>query len=391
MSSDDEDGEKGVSRINIDDLGVIDLTGPDEGEEQDLMQPVRLKREAHRDRAIGLNADGATTIQDGTTNNELGGSGEAAVAFTDKRKGKQRAKDVEIVGSSEMFHGTYSDSDEGNPPIKTEPTDDDPVPVLVPPPQQDVPSSPESKRRGGKDRSITKRTLSGSAAERPVYQTQEEMDEWERHQRDLEILYEELGTIALPSAAVPNPDRDGAGDATMDGTDDRPRLEGEKERDKKADKVYLFQFPPILPDLRPVIVKPDPDAPTEGGAEEGDAMLVDDEAAKPAIAAKAGDAPTVHAPRLPPGAVGKLRIHRSGKATLDWGGLTLSVGMGMAATFLQDVVVASVPESKRGVDGDGGGGGGGDEGAGTGWAMAMGQVKGNFVVTPDWEEILKNA
>jgi len=90
--------------------------------------------------------------------------------------------------------------------------------------------------------------------------------------------------------------------------------------------------------------------------------------------------------KLPSGAVGKLRIHKSGKATLDWGGTKLSVGMGGEVGFLQDIVVLGLPDKKVGAEGAEGAAE--KEDAGPGWAMGMGQVKGKFVVTPDWSDVL---
>jgi DNA-directed RNA polymerase III subunit RPC4 len=101
-------------------------------------------------------------------------------------------------------------------------------------------------------------------------------------------------------------------------------------------------------------------------------------------------------PTLPTGHVGKLRIHKSGKATLDWGGTPLLLGMGADATFLQNVLIASVPEKKpviaAGDDGSKEKGKrkeGEEEQMDPAVGMGMGQVRGKFVVTPDWDEILR--
>ena len=370
-SDEDEMDVKGMGRLNVDDLGVIDLTQEDEeADPTRSFAPVRLKREAHKDRTLGLNADGATTQDPSIASNDLGDPG------GEKRKGKQRAKDVEVTGESEKFQGTYSSSSENeqDPTIKAEPTDEDeragtPEPVQRDPMlTQEMPSSPESKRKAKEK--IKSNTLAGSAPERPVHQTQEEVDEWERHQSDLQLLYSELGTLTLP----PQPDRDG--DAAM--------VDAQQQQlDKKADKVYLFQFPPVLPDLLPIAVKPDPEAPPPA---DGQAMDVDKQPNNSSNPVTVSDDTSgqPRPPKLPSGAVGKLKIHKSGKATLDWGGTSLCVGMGAEASFLQDVLVASLPEHK--VAANGGDGGGEVE---SGVAMAMGQVKGKFIVTPDWEEILR--
>ncbi|GAB1743732.1 hypothetical protein NU219Hw_g654t1 [Hortaea werneckii] len=385
ISSDEDEAEQGMGRLNIDELGVIDLTAEEEEDPSRGFAPVRLKREEHKERTVGVNVDEAEKDDE----KEKQGKEKAS----EKRKGKQkqRPKDVEITGESEKYHGAYSSS-EDEPVIKAEPTEDDERPD-APPAQvaeneshpQEPPSSPETKRKAKEK--IKTGSRSAKAPTRPAYQTQEEIDEWNRQQDDLRILHSELGTLALPPPPAPT-DRDG--DAAM--TDNQqPAVE-----DKRADKVYLFQFPPVVPDLTPIQVKPDPEAAPSGAAE-GDTMDVDtttsSNAQGPSQIKKdpapqiVSDTSTPRPPHLASGAVGKLRIHRSGKATLDWGGTALSVAMGTEASFLQDVVIASLPEHKGEVNGEGNGGGGVNEE--TGVAMAMGQVKGKFVVTPDWGEILK--
>ncbi|KAI7225246.1 hypothetical protein KC330_g9163, partial [Hortaea werneckii] len=335
VSSDEDEAEQGMGRLNIDELGVIDLTAEEEEDPSRGFAPVRLKREEHKERTVGVNVDEA---EKGDEKEKQGKD-----KTSEKRKGKQkqRPKDVEITGESEKYHGAYSSS-EDEPVIKAEPTEDDERPD-APPAQvagneshpQEPPSSPETKRKAKEK--IKTGSRSAKAPTRPAYQTQEEIDEWNRQQDDLRILHSELGTLAVPPPPQPT-DQDG--DAAMtDGQ--QPAVE-----DKRADKVYLFQFPPVVPDLNPIKVKPDPEA----GAEEGENMDVDPAANNAAAAAqgpqiKKDPAPVVseqpnstpHPPHLASGAVGKLRIHRSGKATLDWGGTALSVAMGTEASFLQDV------------------------------------------------------
>ncbi|KAI7344072.1 hypothetical protein D0862_14946 [Hortaea werneckii] len=382
VSSDEDEAEQGMGRLNIDELGVIDLTAEEEEDPSRGFAPVRLKREEHKERTVGVN------VGEAEKEDEKEKQGKEKTSEKRKGKQKQRPKDVEITGESEKYHGAYSSS-EDEPVIKAEPTEDDERPDAPPAEAaeneshpQEPPSSPETKRKAKEK--IKTGSRSAKAPTRPAYQTQEEIDEWNRQQDDLRILHSELGTLAVPP---PQP-TDQDGDAAMtDGQ--QPAVE-----DKRADKVYLFQFPPVVPDLNPIKVKPDPETAPSGA--EGETMEVDpttSSAQGPQI--KKDPAPTIseqppstpRPPHLASGAVGKLRIHRSGKATLDWGGTALSVAMGTEASFLQDVVIASLPEHKGDVNGEGNGGGGVNEE--TGVAMAMGQVKGKFVVTPDWGEILR--
>ena len=300
-----------------------------------------------------------------------------------KDKGKQKARDVEITGEQHRYQGVYSESSseqEGEPRIKVEQAEDEPARISTPEPPAhdaanvaDVPmpspgSSPEARRK-------SKARIKSPVSEKPKFQTHEEETEWDLHQKDLRILRDELGTLAIGPGPT---EKDG--DAAMSGTDAQ-----QPQDDPRADKVYLFQFPPILPSLAPITVKPDPDAPAPEPPVESNA---DDPISVP----EATSAPSSKPPAPPTsGLVGKLRIHASGRATLDWGGTAMEVGMGTEASFLQDVIIAEF--SRRAREGDS------KEGIKEGkevekeitggTAMGMGQVKGKFVVTPDWAEILR--
>jgi DNA-directed RNA polymerase III subunit RPC4 len=292
----------------------------------------------------------------------------------------------------------YSSSDtetEQQPYIKPEPTDENGRPItpsaeditLFSEALQDAPYSPENKRKA-KERIKAIADSMGDDSddsdvplpEPPRFQTQAELDEWKRHYKDLKSVRNELGR-QVPKTLPPPTDANG--DTNMDGAaaEDPALAKARKQEETRSQHVYLFQFPPVLPSLSPVSVKPDPDAST--GATDPDPMDVDKpNAAQPFNPAK---------PKLPSGHVGKLRIHKSGKSTLDWGGTSLLLGMGADATFLQNVLIATVPEVKPPVDDK-------DkkekdkkneEPAEVAVGMGMGQVRGKFVVTPDWDEILK--
>lgn len=352
ISSDDEeeDETKGMHKRNVDELAIVDLTG------QESIAPVRVQRVEHKDRTIGLNADGIAT-KDGSAAKAQARDGSAALP-DDKKKGKQRAKDVEVVGEQHKYKGTYSESssEQGDEPqIKEEPVDDEGAGPTTPEPAVDataVPevllqspvSSPETRRKN-KDRI----RFSG---ERPEFQTNEEQTEWELHQKDLRILHHELGRLTT---------KDQDGDAAMEGADAQAAHD-----DPRADKVYLFQFPPVLPDLTHTIIKPDPEAAEDAAAPEAASASNQLQSTDPE--------PTGNTHTFNPGRVGKMRIHKSGRATLDWGGLAMEIGMAGEASFLQDVLIANFNKNEEGkVD--------------SGTAMGMGQVKGKFIVTPDWDKL----
>nr|OQO18059.1 hypothetical protein B0A51_15974 [Rachicladosporium sp. CCFEE 5018] len=356
-SGDDEDDKAAGGRRNIDDLALIDLTADDDasGAAPGGFAPVRIQRVEHRDRALGLKEDAAKVADTSALIVEANDI-PSSPTLRRRGKGKQRAKEVEIVSEQHAYQGVYSDSSsegERRPRIKPEPIDDDDDRLATPPgqaptasmlPPQSPPSSPEARKKA-KDRV---KQPSFSTQNRPEFETNEDALEWELKEKDLRILRDELGTSAPSTATQQNGE-----DAEM------PDISA---TDPRQDKVYLFQFPPILPDLKPITVKPDPDSPS---------------------ATSTSFAPP---PTKPAGFVGKLNIHASGRATLDWGGVPMEMGMGIEASFLQDVIIAEL-EKKRQDAVEGEESGETKEKVVGGRAMGMGQVKGKFVVVPSWEGI----
>ena len=378
--SSDEDEAEGVKR-DIDRMQVIDLTG-DEPEVDDPFVPVRLTRVEHKERAVGVQAVDSPDTSDG------------AEVISDRKKGKQRAKDVEVTGTAAVPKRptTYSSSDtEGEPQIKQEPTDDENTRPTTPEPGaaatsdvHDMPSSPESKRKAKEKIKANADAANADGNEsdierpsEPHFQTQAEKDEWVRHYDDKQNIRHELGRLVPKDAAQP----DAEGDTAM--ADDTPHLKRARERQRlREEHVYLFQFPPVLPDLRAISIKDEKEAAARSNGDGGDAMDVDDDT-NDTITADDTAASRSNRPNLPSGQVGKLRVHKSGKTTLDWGGTSMVLGLGAEATFLQNVLIAKVPETKP------------KEGEKPpdqqedAVAMGMGIVRAKFVVTPDWGEILK--
>lgn len=378
ISSDDDEAKNQGPKADIERLQIIDL---EEEDNQHAMAPVRLARVPHKDRTVGLSAE----------DEGLFDSSDQADGADDKKKGKQRAKDVMVTGATQKSKRptAYSSSDtDGETQIKEEPTDDEhqtrpatPEPIISTDPLLQSPvSSPESRRKV-KDK--VKATVDAAHQEDedfafaspPRFQTQAEKDEWDRLQEDMRQLRKELGALVPPSALVP-PDADG--DTAM--PESTPAIERARQvQTEREQHVYLFQLPPVLPSLKPVLVKPDPE--TMEDAQTGDAPMDVD---KEPIEIK-DDGVAHKQPTLPSGSVGKLRIHKSGRATLDWGGTPFVVAKGADATFLQNVMIGELPDVKpRGEN---------DPPVDTrdlsARGLGMGQIRGKFVVTPDWEEILR--
>jgi len=201
----------------------------------------------------------------------------------------------------------------------------------------------------------------------PVTAEEEELQERERRQNQIDILKAELGGVRLESR--------------------------ELLQDEKLDQIYIFQFPPKLPDLiNPSLNAEDepdspPTLPTNQPQAGGTSATPASSSTQNSVPIKIeDDAPTsrtttfsnprsAHLPTLNPGLVGKLKIHDSGNVILDWGGTRLHLNKAIDASFLQDVImVRPATQQSAGVRSEVGG-----------EALAFGQVRGKFAVAPDWE------
>jgi DNA-directed RNA polymerase III subunit RPC4 len=365
ISSDPDEIEEGKRR-NIDHIDLIsdDEQGPEGGAEGESslkerlmsssMAPIRLYRREHRDRAPPINPDSGV---DGTTIKQEKADGTPAATedstMSAVKKGKQPERDFEIT-SSKTFQGVYND-DVTPMPIKEEPMDDveegTPMAGLFDDPQ-DIPDvKPKRSHKLGPKHSI------------PVLNTAEDHAEYNRYQDDLQSLTQELRHAAINEEGKPIED------------------------DHKKDRVYLFQFPPVVPALvpqTPIVVKDEPmdEAGAAGKTTETAITVPSAEAPTAPVKveddAKEASKRPAHLPKLASGLAGIMQVHKSGKVTLNWGGASLELHKGMDVGFLQDIVLVNVEKDhgRLGKDAHGGD------------AMAFGQVRGKFVVTPDWDAVL---
>ncbi|KAH5307803.1 hypothetical protein HBI31_222750 [Parastagonospora nodorum] len=330
--------------------------------------PVRIGRKEHQERTFGINTD-ASSEQSAKILEQAEAKGEPPTAAALKQtanKGKGKAKEDDVATAKKPFKGVWQDSDETNSPVKTEDNSEDEnvgnaeqVGIVERPVQEEDRQEPqqevESKHRG-RVRGIVE----------PVLQTDEDRAEWSRYQSNLSHIRTELGPDA-------NAEADASGDVTM------PDAGNAKKPTVRDNNVYLFQIPPLMPELQSTAIKKElaeasdpvptsaPTAPSKPGVkikvEEGAAFT---------------DASKAHeATRFASGHVGKVRVRQSGRTTLDWGGTSYELTPGNKASFLQEVVsINVVPESNRVVPED------------AGDAVSLGRVKGKFVVVPDWGEML---
>lgn len=299
---------------------------------------------------------------------------------------------------------------------------DEPVPV------KEQPSSPEMKRRGLKK-------PGGRAREAKfANETIEERAERLRMMHDAQRLRRVFKQVRVKSeepavgvaAAVREDSKqtDQSDDAGIDDT-----------RDPKGE-LFLFQLPPLTPflvdsasvDEEPEVKKePGTDGvatattatnPTTGGDETKKANTDDGVSpTKPELQIE-GTLTATEPTRLPAGLVGKLRLHKSGKVSLDWGGADMEVRYGSTVDFLQDVVMVETRRKNNNtnsssssgvghVDGEADGNSSGGAAAGDGpaagntldevkqetddgldgTAYTLGHVRQKMVCIPDWAKL----
>jgi DNA-directed RNA polymerase III subunit RPC4 len=334
--------------------------------------PVRIGRKEHQERTFGINTEASSETSAKILEQAESSGQSLAAAASDQasRKSKAKSKDVEITGSRKQFKGVWHDSEDSDVAVKTEPTSDDEnmadaQRVGLP----DAPAQPAEKQEPQSPDAERKPKIKRKSIAEPILQTDEDRAEWMRFQSNLRHIRAELGPEETPQP-------DGSGDVAM-----ADAGSVEKKPTVRDNNVYLFQIPPLMPEVEPPSVKKEPsDAlpvppPVQGagaGASKVDAKIKVEEGSFSDPAAK-----TKEGVRFGSGLVGKLRVHASGRTTLDWGGTSFELTPGNKVNFLQEVASIEVrPENQRAAPED------------AGDAISLGRVKGKFVVVPNWDEML---
>ncbi|KIW33887.1 uncharacterized protein PV07_00702 [Cladophialophora immunda] len=276
---------------------------------------------------------------------------------------------------------------------------------------KEQPSSPEMRKR------TLKRQLGagkiGRDAKGPVTETVEERAERMRAMEDVQKL---RNLFISPPAT----------DVKMTVDEEKEDLSRKKAKSRLMEsRLFLFQLPPLTPflvdstathadgvgvkvepttsDTTTTIDLDAPDERTTGANTASDPEIKADPdnpakvAQKPALQME-GLLTASEPMRLPEGIVGKLRVHKSGKVTLDWGGTDLEVRYGTEVDFLQDVVLVEPGRKREDADREGEGedereNSDGDEAEEEekkdikGTAYALGPVRRKMVLIPDWVKL----
>ncbi|TWU78334.1 hypothetical protein ED733_008534 [Metarhizium rileyi] len=188
-------------------------------------------------------------------------------------------------------------------------------------------------------------------------------------QIDLDLLAGELGAVTVT---------DKTGEARTEGPSD------------KDGRLYLFQFPPLIPPLKEVAqpqrrskVKEEGndfdirDAPSATGSavdlthEDSNRNSNDDDEDEEDEQETEGFRSQFLSHG---GMVGRLNVRKSGKVELDWGGMTLEMSPAAGMNFLTTAVIVEENDEKP------------QQGVVGGDSVGMGKVMGRFVLAPIWSE-----
>ncbi|KAI5290783.1 hypothetical protein KEM55_008502 [Ascosphaera atra] len=403
-SSEDESGTprfsveqiNDVSELEEEDEGKIKGKTPERSIRSALkgLRPERLPREEHVERAVGVNTEAAAS--------------RAAQAKKEaKRKAVEEEEDESLFFRSEDDEEDYESEDEvevtetrhlENKPeaqdetgarVKQEPDTDLTLSDIPPAGQEPAPTAVEKKKKKKSKKKAKAKQL------RTQFQTEEERQEYERHTREVDELRRSLGTMMTDDLRTEEKPAEGAEPSEEDKQKQLRREEVEEIQRERQQRLFLVQFPPMTPNLVDPAKR---DAETAGGdVREVPAGQVkqenkDGDSPLPSQPTSSNTNPLISATqnRLPAGRAGKLQIHASGRATINWGGIQFELNRGSDVSFLQDVIV--MPEQKP-VSGSAtpsvvGGNTSSREGPPEKSVWAMSQVRNKFVVSPDWEAML---
>ncbi|KAH8805704.1 RNA polymerase III RPC4-domain-containing protein [Xylogone sp. PMI_703] len=375
-------GEEDTAGDRVD-IEYINLVSSDEGDDEATtaarlskekgktasnkggMRPVRLPRYEHKERVVNLvTSDSSAALP--TTD------GDVEELDMDTINRKLQSKEIK---PSRVWKGVYDDD---SVEVKAEEhgLPEDSLHAI-----KSAPSSPERTRTSRavaelpeqeEEEPVTSKAKSTRKKDvKPIFQTEEDKAEYERRQLDLAVLTDELGNLQT-AADQSSKGKDAAGDVDMDAEND------EEAVDRREGRLYLFQFPPVLPRLHN-----SEKFKVKGKATDGEDVEMSGTSMSNAVDVTADgeeivikeepDVEQADDPLVPEeGFLGKMIVRESGKVEFDWGGNSMIVGRGFDASFLQTVVLTEFKDGE-------------EEGAATG----LGSLMGKFIVTPDFEKIFE--
>ncbi|QKX57918.1 uncharacterized protein TRUGW13939_05038 [Talaromyces rugulosus] len=368
------DEETGGIRTSIDQIN-LDRDGDDEDEVDKKGKkavrssrptyrgplPIRVIRHEHEERVVGVNTEASSS-----TSAEL------------RREAKEKDQQGDTDGG--LFVPQDTEEQKG-PAVKPEPAEEDVSMSDLPPAHVDDDDEnplPEQTTKARKTVTIKD--------PRSLLRTREEIEEFSRHNEDLEMMREIL-TLEEAERTPAKPSE--TADTETDGASE-PKEETEDEKladEKNAGKLFLIQFPPLTPNL----VIPGEEGTDNQNDTNDDVMITHSNTRtdQPKVKVENEDADskdhikqpsklvTAVEKQLPAGRVGRLNLHKSGKVTLDWGGISFELDKGADVNFNQEALIASTPATGATAD---------ELEEKQVWAM--GELSGKFIASPEWNRLL---
>ncbi|KAI9736181.1 MAG: hypothetical protein M1834_001066 [Cirrosporium novae-zelandiae] len=355
--------------------------------------PVRLQRYTHKERDIGVSLDASSdisaklkAIQEKRDKEERENPiffKEMTPLAKDELEKQRRVEEEEIIKRNvrlplneenvvkieKEWKGNWHDPEDIAEEIQGQET---------PAPMKNEPVRPPKKEKHRRKR----------PADIFVVQTEEDREEWNRHYYDIRQLCKEFGAVPPPSRRIPSPEPSKK-DKRFE-REDHDIDDGDTPYDVDNGKLYFVQLPGLLPLLERADGNQASESALEGG---NDVQITDD--ADIAISAPQAKIP-VPAPKMrkeksdekaephkpetftavktltTAGTPGSIKIHQSGRMTLDWGGVPLEVNRGIESLSHQEVLLTSLT--------------GGKDGKRDAWALA--QTFTNVVFVPNLDELL---
>ena len=442
ISSDEEDDE---------DLGFFSENAKGKQRERtphipsNLLRPVRIQRQEHVERTVGVNTDGSSLTsaklrQRAKDHQDAGSSlflneDDTGILTTTKAKGRRKSKDVEFVRNERKWKGVYQDEgiQDALAKIKDEPKDDEEVMITdTPVPNREPDAMAIDEEYGGVPlHTAIARSLPQPGKTQKVTETLDESGKAfdhgelprpsERRPRTVEFVGGEPAPTAGESdeffadvsemlAAQANIQEEPLNSAPAIATKGHD-ADSDNDIDNKADDVflddeqerygYVFQLPPIIPSLRDAskkVISPKTEKKTKpkGSTQapssnpfnvhpKDDATIKSDpdDVIREPTYPNAYIAGSLHAPG---GQVGVLNIYKKGPMRAFWGGMSLEISQGESGDMVpQEMVLTDFTNTVTKVE---------DESrweekvnvGEKGWAM--GQTQRGFVCVPDWGALL---
>ena len=385
------------------------------------LKPIRVDRHEHVERVVAVavtdNTDASSSTSaefrreakergDVERSFVLADNNETEISKTDRVKRRSKPKDIEFLRNERRWKGVYQDDEDQDidATVKIEARDDDDIDLVDgPAPSLTADWEAIAPEATAEDVNLLHKRKRSQKKKikliKPVIQTEEDRQEWARYEEDLRILGEELGPIKLDADVKETLDENG-----------KPSTANESPKETKDNReglVYLFQLPPIMPQVltaaeKEILLKPKqeskPDEQKGKDKKPGTSKLAaTDPKSKPehteSLSTDSKNPLAFTAPDLarPVGCVGKLRVYDTGRAMATWGDASLEVSRGGEGALLQEVLMTDYERTMVKIDE------GVKERGQARWeeqislgekGWAFGELAGGFVMVPDWARMV---